>query len=554
MKKYFLYARKSLEDDGKQIQSIPDQIFAMRKKAKSLWITIVRTFEEKKSAKSPWRPVFNEMIEGLRRWEAEWIVTWKLDRLSRNPIDSGTIQYMLQTWELEIIVTNDRNYADVDAWLLFSVESWIWNQFILDLKKNVKRWLDYKTWRWIFCAMAPEWYLNNKANATIEIDPERFDLVKKMWEYMLSWNYTVKQIMHIANEDWGFRRRKKKKLWGNKLMLSGMYRMFNNVFYTWDFMWKGEIKKGTHKPMITYDEFYRVQEMIWEKWIHIAQKTREFAYTGFVKCWECGSAITATEKHKTILSTGEERIYVYYHCTKRKQGCQDCTQKPIKLNDLEEQINALIVNLEILPEFKKWWLEILKKDFQNEITMKEAVQKKLQSSIDSSEKKLKNLTEALISELIEKEEYLITKNQINADINQYKSKLWKLYSDKDESFESTEKLFEFISLAKTKFNHWDLQTKKEIFRSLGLNWTLKDWKLHWLAYPWVQPIQKFNSEENGKKSPLELIKKCTSKPTVDAKNSVFGVWYSTILEVRKAIAENWWKIYLPSFMNDIKYF
>ncbi|MDL2268610.1 hypothetical protein LJC41_01340 [Desulfosarcina sp. OttesenSCG-928-G17] len=55
--------------------------------------------------------------------------------------------------------------------------------------------------------------------------------------------------------------------------------------------------------------------------------------------------------------------------------------------------------------------------------MKEAVQKKLQSSIDSSEKKLKNLTEALISELIEKEEYLITKNQINADINQYKSKL-----------------------------------------------------------------------------------------------------------------------------------
>ncbi|MDL2268611.1 hypothetical protein LJC41_01345 [Desulfosarcina sp. OttesenSCG-928-G17] len=64
--------------------------------------------------------------------------------------------------------------------------------------------------------------------------------------------------------------------------------------------------------------------------------------------------MTATEKHKTILSTGEERIYVYYHCTKRKQGCQDCTQKPIKLNDLEEQINALIVNLEILPEFKKW--------------------------------------------------------------------------------------------------------------------------------------------------------------------------------------------------------
>jgi len=300
MTKFFLYARKSSEWDDRQVQSIPDQISVMTKKAESLKIDIVKIFREEKSAKSPWRSIFDEMMKQIRNWEADGIITWKLDRLSRNPIDSWMLQYMLQTWELSIIITSDRDYIDTDSWLLFSVESWIWNQYILDLKKNVKRGLDYKTSAWMYCGMAPEWYLNKSDDATIIPDPERFDLIRKMRDLMLTWNYTVRQIMHIANDDWWFRRRKKKKTWWTKLQLSWMYRMFNNVFYTWDFMWNGQIKKWIHKSMITYDEFYRVQDMLWEHGIHTCSYKKEFAYTWFIKCWECWSAITASQKIKKM--------------------------------------------------------------------------------------------------------------------------------------------------------------------------------------------------------------------------------------------------------------
>ena len=53
MKKYFLYARKSSEDDRRQVQSIPDQIQVMKKKAENMGIIVSRIFEEEKSAKSP---------------------------------------------------------------------------------------------------------------------------------------------------------------------------------------------------------------------------------------------------------------------------------------------------------------------------------------------------------------------------------------------------------------------------------------------------------------------------------------------------------------------
>lgn len=547
MEKYFLYARKSSEDDGKQVQSNPDQISVMAKKAESLWLSIVRVFKEEKSAKTPWRPVFSEMMDRIRKGEAKWIITWKLDRLSRNPIDSGMIQYMLQTWELALIVTSDRHYTYVDAWLLFSVESWIWNQFILDLKKNVIRWMDYKTNLGVFCWMTPEWYVNKKEDKTIVIDSDRFSIVRKMWDYMLSWNYTLSQIVDIANDDWGFRWKIRWKHWGRKISESGLRKMFKNVFYTWDFLRKGQIKKWTHAPMITYEEFNRVQEMLWVKWVHIRGKTREFAFTWFIKCWECGSAISAVEKNKMIKATGEPRTHIYYSCTKRKKWCSNCSQRPIKLTDLEVQISNMLTWLEIMHEFKLWWLGALKNEFETEIKEKETLKRSLQDSLNKEEDKLMRLTSSLISGLIDDEEYTRIKKQVKIDIWIYENKLDRLKIDRDLSIDDTERVFHFIIDSVTSFNSWSLQTKKEIFRTLGLNWVLKDWVLHWNIYPWFQPIEKYNQRKRAKNAPLELASKSIDSPQLDIKNTSYELWSGVVKEVRLAIIKHWEKIYLPEF-------
>src|SRR3989344_3585251 len=93
---YFLYARKSTDVEDKQVLSIEAQLAELRSLAKLEALEIVGEYIEKKSAKRPGRPMFSEMLMRIQKGEAQGIVCWKLDRLARNPVDGGQIQWLLQ--------------------------------------------------------------------------------------------------------------------------------------------------------------------------------------------------------------------------------------------------------------------------------------------------------------------------------------------------------------------------------------------------------------------------------------------------------------------------
>ena len=79
--------------------------------------------------------------------EASGILCWQINRLSRNPIDSGKLSWLLQRGVLKSIQTIDRQYLPDDNVLLFNVESGMANQFIIDLRKNTKRGVEGKLQR-----------------------------------------------------------------------------------------------------------------------------------------------------------------------------------------------------------------------------------------------------------------------------------------------------------------------------------------------------------------------------------------------------------------------
>ena len=93
--RYFLYARKSTDEEDRQILSIEAQVTEVKEYAIKENLQIVQEFIESKSAKVPGRPIFNEMMSLLQKSKADAILAWHPDRLARNSLDGGKIIYLV---------------------------------------------------------------------------------------------------------------------------------------------------------------------------------------------------------------------------------------------------------------------------------------------------------------------------------------------------------------------------------------------------------------------------------------------------------------------------
>jgi len=178
--KYFLYARKSTDVEDKQILSIEAQLAELRELAKRENLHIADEFIEKRSAKVPGRPIFNEMISRIQNGEAQGIVCWKIDRLSRNPVDSGKIQWLLQKGIITHIQTHGQSHYPNDNVLMMSVELGMANEYVRQLSENTARGLRQKARRGEFPGFAPIGYINNPTIKKIELHKDAKILAKNL--------------------------------------------------------------------------------------------------------------------------------------------------------------------------------------------------------------------------------------------------------------------------------------------------------------------------------------------------------------------------------------
>ncbi len=526
--KYFLYARKSSESEDRQVQSIDDQINRLKKLAQDLNLDIKKTYIEAKSAKKPNnRPIFDEMLQRIENGDAEGILCWQINRLSRNPIDSGKISWLLQQGVLKSIQTIDRQYLPEDNVLLFSVESGVANQFILDLSKNTKRGMISKLEKGWQTGVAPMGYLNDKENKIIINDPERFNLIRKMWDLMLTGNYTPPKILDIANNEWGFKTRRTKRIGGNPLSRSGIYKIFTNLFYVGIIENAGVQYEGKHERMITLEEYDRVQMLLGRKG-KPRPKRHEFAFTGSIRCGVCGCLYTAETKKKLIKSTGEVREYTYYHCTRRTTKIKCNQRKSIPVDDLELTIEKEIEKYTILPEFLEWALEGLNRKNDTEIEDRTKIYEMRHKTLVETQKELDELTKMRYRQLIDDETFIKEKNTLQSKITQLKENLRETETRAEVWLELTEKTFSFATYARKAFlmakGKEGLELKKEILLALGKTPIIEGEKLFIEANEWFVPIKNSYPALEKEYAGLELSKELVTTAQTEALSSIRAHW------------------------------
>ena len=94
---YVVYARKSQEDQGRQVQSIHSQTQEARQLTARELLHVKEVITESRSAKETGnRPEFDRMIRMIERGEVDGIIAWRPDRLSRNETDAASVTRLLR--------------------------------------------------------------------------------------------------------------------------------------------------------------------------------------------------------------------------------------------------------------------------------------------------------------------------------------------------------------------------------------------------------------------------------------------------------------------------
>ena len=460
--KYFLYARKSTEDDDKQVMSIEAQLFELREFARKENLEILQEFQESKSAKKPGREKFGEMMFRIESLDGVGILSWHPDRLARNSIDGGRIIYAVDTTRIVSLRFPTFWFEPTPQGLFMLQVAFGQSKYYSDnLKQNVERGIRQKLRRGEWLTRAPFGYVNNPKTRNIEPDPVKSKIIVRAFEEYKTGRHGFESLaeflaLHGVTTKSGTPLGKASVscILKNKAYL-GLTKHFNEYF------------PGSFAPILSLDLFESVQKILKEKSHPRKSKaSHNFPFTGLFRCGECGSMITAqwcTSEHG--------RRYRYYRCTKKKGKC---VQKYLREDALFLQLREQLQKISLPNDWTDYMLEKV------EVWKKESVQSSASSlgQIKDSEQETQNKLDTLVSLYLDgdipKEQYLKKKNDL---LKQKVSLAEKMESAREKRKNWVEPLREWIldmkkaTQLKSSGNFFEI---RDYFKKIGTNPTLRD--------------------------------------------------------------------------------
>ena len=577
--KYFLYVRRSQDAEDRQVASLEDQCAEMQLVAKRLRLTVVDIIEESRSAKRPGRPAFNEMMARIEAGEANAILCWKLDRLARNPIDGGRVQWLLQSGIIQHIQTHAAQYRPTDNMMVMAVELGIANQYVRDLSDNVRRSLRQKAERgWNPQRCLPPGYRHNKeykekGGPEILSTPD-LPVAKQLLEYFLAGNHSIADVDRKAKA-LGLRNKQ-----GNPYSYNAIRNLLEHPMYMGSFRWRGEdgtllLHRGNHEAILTEAQYRKIQLLLGAPRNVPLRQRHEFTFRGPLSCGECGCPITAEHKlqcictgckhkfscknalscpqcHLEIAAMQNPTIFekTYYHCTRTRKDYR-CQQGGVEEQVLKDVVASVLRDLQISPSFYQWAKLALQTIHEEDIGEREALAKETTKKSDDLQARLDRLVVMRADSEISAEQFAAQKAKTEAELAAVDGETKQLSDRSTHWAEILDGYLTFAATAYTVFAHCnDMNVQRELVQTFGSNLVIIDKK------PRITLLKPISALKNAYVlTALDLGQiepgKAVASPWYSAeKAAAFSVLLTELRKLRTLIIESD-HCFLPSYCRPV---
>jgi DNA invertase Pin-like site-specific DNA recombinase len=457
MPKYYLYARKSTDDEDRQILSIESQLNELREYAQRENLFVMEEFVETKTAKQPGRPIFDLMLKQIEVGVADGILAWHPDRLARNSVDGGKIIYLVDIGKIaDLRFPTFRFDTSAQGKFMLSIAFGQSKYYVDSLSENIKRGMREKLRRGIWPNWAPLGYLNNYKEHNIYPDPEKAPFVRKIFELYATDNYTLSSMTEEIQR-WGL-----KGSLGKPVRKSQVARLLRNPIYYGVFRFNGELYEASHPPLISKKLFDSVQGILDNRHRNDKPTEVKYAFTGLMRCEYCGCAITA-EKQKG---------HIYYRCTKKKGPC--LSKKFLREEALLSQVNEAIKKVYIDEQTKGKMINRLNEVFQEESKASSSLSLEVKNRIGEFDTKIERLIDIFIDRQITQEEYSKRKAKLLNDKKDLEGRLREIEKSGGGWLEPAKQFVTTCNKAGSVAWQEILSPKKDFLKICGSNLVLKD--------------------------------------------------------------------------------
>lgn len=270
--------------------SIESQLFELREIARRENLEILEEFQESKSAKTPGREVFGEMMKKVESSSGIGLLARHPDRLARNSVDGGKIIYAVDTNKIVSLRFPTFWFEPTSQGLFMLQVAFGQSKYYSDnLSENIKRGIRQKLRRGEWLNLAPFGYENNPKVRNIGPHPTNARIVRRAFEEYTKGTHTLKSLGTFL-ADFGVVSRN-----GTPLSKVSVKRLLTNRAYLGFIKHHNEWHQGNFAPLVAPLLFEAVQKILEGKQRPRGRKRKkhDFPFTGLFRCGECSSMISA---------------------------------------------------------------------------------------------------------------------------------------------------------------------------------------------------------------------------------------------------------------------